>query len=308
MMRRASHLPLPLVLAALLLGLRAVPPATAAHHGASSQQIAVVVAHADDDILFANPAIAGRIAHGTCVFAVYVTAVIDWGERRNRWRERERASRAAYAAMAGIPDRWLRRPIAIAGRRVAAWALRDHPCISLAFLRIPNSPNTGGGFPSTGNASLYKLWTGELGDLRPVDGGTPYSRGTLISVLRSLIRSVRPRLVITNDYARPFECRPDACVWPFDHSDHLVTGRLARAAATSLYARRRVLGARGYPAMEETPPNVSGAALARKLDIFLAYARHDPAVCQTATACRADPFYGPILLRQYLQRPVPGAS
>ena len=64
----------------------------------------------------------------------------------------------------------------------------------------------------------------------------------------------------------------------------------------------RVIGAKGYPAVFEDPPNVDGATLARKAAIFAAYNAHDPLVCQGVDACLDDFEYGSFLRRQYLIR------
>ena len=262
-----------------------------------------VFAHQDDDILFANPAIAGRIARGECVFTLYLSAG-DAGEPAQYWIGREAGSRAAYARMAGVPDRWVRHLKSVHGRSVITYSLRANPRISLGFLRLPDGLNRGTGFPSTGNRSLFQLWTGVIDDIWTTDG-VHYTRDELVRVVRALVLGFAPRQVITNDFTRPFQCQPDSCVRPFDHSDHVATGYITRAAVPGLFRKGAVLGAKGYPAVFENLPNVADPVLARKTAIFAAYTAHDPLVCQGATACLDDVEYGNFLRRQYL---IPSAA
>jgi hypothetical protein len=264
-----------------------------------------VFAHEDDDLLFANPAIAGRIARGACVVTIYLSAG-DAGQPAPYWVGREAGSRAAYAAMAGVPDRWVRRARSVGGRQVATFLLRAEPRISLAFLRLPDGLNRGTGFPATGNVSLYQLWNGLIGGIWTVDG-VHYTRRDVVRTVRTLALGAHPGQVMTNDFSRSFQCTPESCVRPYDHSDHVAAAYITRAALPELFRAHRVVGAKGYPAVFEDGPNVSGAVLARKAAIFGAYALHDPLVCQGTDVCLADFEYGNFLTRQYLiASPGPG--
>lgn len=219
---------------------------------------------------------------------------------------REAGSRAAYAQMARVPDRWVRHAISVRGRQVVTYSLRAAPRIALAFLRIPDGLNRGTGFPATGNVSLFQLWNGLIGDIWTVDG-VRYTRPELVRTVRALVTGAHPGQVFTNDFSRPFQCSPDSCIRPYDHSDHVAAAYITRAALPALFRAGRVVGAKGYPAVFENPPNVSGAVLARKASIFAAYTRHDPLVCQGVDECLADFEYGNFLTRQYLiASPGPG--
>lgn len=261
-----------------------------------------VFAHQDDDILFANPDIAGRIARGQCVFTVYLSAG-DAGQPAQYWAGREQGSRAAYAMMARRDDRWTRRVVSAGGRPVLTYVLRADPRISVGFMRLPDGLNRGSGFESTGYRTLYRLWTGEITDIWSVDGAH-WTRPGLVRAVRALATAYRPQVVLTNDFSRPFQCVPEpgTCIRPFDHSDHTAAGYVTRAAVPALFRAGRVIGAKGYPAVFEDPPNVDGATLARKAAIFAAYNAHDPLVCQGVDACLDDFEYGSFLRRQYLIR------
>src|ERR1700761_3367549 len=65
-----------------------------------------VVAHLDDDLLFVDPAISERLDAGWCITTVHLIGGAN-GADFAYVKTRERASRLAYARMAGVPDEWI---------------------------------------------------------------------------------------------------------------------------------------------------------------------------------------------------------
>ncbi|MBD8206323.1 PIG-L family deacetylase [Microbacterium sp. CFBP 8790] len=252
-----------------------------------------VWAHADDDIIFANPALAGAIRSGGTVRAVYVTAG-DAGRGLVYAEKREAGIRAAYDCMRGSTAPWATTQIELhSGARVTRFVPSDDPRLSITVLRLADGNLDATGFASTGSAGLTQLINGTTPTLHPIDGAPAYTLDMLTATLAELADAARPQRVSTNVPHGSAFARGD-------HPDHSAVGSLMRAivptvgipaAAVSYFV--------GYPSKRE-PANVTGALLDDKVDIYETYAAHDPVVtCENASACLAQPGFGQWLRRSY---------
>ncbi|WP_329614704.1 PIG-L family deacetylase [Streptomyces brevispora] len=234
----------------------------------------VGVAHEDDDLLFVNPEMQ-RAMGPQCAFStVYLTAG-DAGRSytgADYVQEREEGVRAAYAEMAGVPDRWTRHDVHVGTRTIASYTLNGRTGVRLSFLRLPDGNPVGSGYPRHAHQSLLKLFRGEIRDIRPVDGAQSYTEGQLIDSLTALARQDGIRRVLTLDYDNTsfgHTYTPGA-----DHSDHGVAARYFRRVAFGLPDSPRigVTGYLGYD-MSRLPENL-GPILTRQKDaIFQSYRR-----------------------------------
>ncbi|MGP3690618.1 PIG-L family deacetylase [Streptomyces sp. IBSNAI002] len=209
---------------------------SAAHGGAEPEggcrPTLAGVAHQDDDLLFISPEIHRLIRARCLVGTVYVTAG-DGGRSFTAdpyVRRREEGLLAAYARMAGAPDRWTRTDLTVRGRSLVSYVLTGRPELRLVFLRLPD-----GGFPKgTGTPhytgqSLLKLFQGQIPAMRPVDGSAPYTGEQLVSVLSEVISQLGAERVLTLDFdSTTFGVGPP---YPADHSDHEIAARYFRKAA-----------------------------------------------------------------------------
>lgn len=237
-----------------------------------------VVAHQDDDLLFMSPDLADAIASGRCVRTVYVTAGND-DKGRDYWGERERGIKAAYAMMAGTPNVWTHE-----NTPVRIETLDGRPETSLVFLRLPDT---------SGASSLTALWQGDAASVSAVDGSASYTRQGLIDRLGRLMLESAPGSIRTLDYTGRYGN---------DHADHLSSARFA-VEARRQYPLGQVFDAyRGYNVSHESP-NVDGAVLERKRQVFLKYAAFDSALCPPSPPCTLNSDYESWLARQYKVTP-----
>lgn len=245
-----------------------------------------VVAHADDDLLFMNPALQRDIDNGWGVRTIVLTAG-DAGLGEDYWLEREVGLRAAYAHMCGVADQWSGTDAGLPGRDVTIEGLDERPDVQLVFLRLPDGNLDGSGFPSTGRVSLQRLWAGTAPTCTSVDGGESYTAEELVGVLAALMGDPVPDVVRLLDFVGPFG--------DGDHSDHHASAYFALAATRLAGVTHRRVGHLGY-AISPRPQNLSPAQRAGKLDAFLVYAAHDPQVPLTAPDLG---HFGPWLGRRY---------
>jgi hypothetical protein len=105
------------------------------------------------------------------------------------------------------------------------------------FLRLPDGHPSGGGYGGTGWQSLRRLAEGQVGTLTAVDHSASY-RGwaDLVATVRAIMRFERDGARLTQINVAD----PDPRHNPGDHSDHLMTSRLALDAAADLGCVRRV--------------------------------------------------------------------
>src|SRR5579862_7616379 len=88
-------------------------PGSARAADCSAGTLVTVVAHLDDDLLFVDPAINEHLDAGWCITVVHLIGGAN-GANFAYVQTRERASRLAYARMAGVPDEWIETNVPIA--------------------------------------------------------------------------------------------------------------------------------------------------------------------------------------------------
>ncbi len=256
-----------------------------------------IVAHEDDDLLFLSPDLLHTVQSGDCVRTVFLTAG-DSGHNKFYWVNRQLGAQAAYDTMLGKKDVWVQRIVRLADNRyISVSSPKSDPKISLIFFNLPDGGLQGNGFPSSHFESLAKLYGGETASIQSVDRQSRYDKAELTQALSSLMNIYQPSVVRTQAdvYSANFP----------DHSDHIATGHFATDAANQ-YSQVQFAGNFevpvvryiGYP-VHGYEPNVGGDDLAKKEAAFLAYARFDGGVCQSALACAETPTYGSYITRQY---------
>lgn len=230
-------------------------------------------AHYDDDLIFGNPTISSAVAAGAAVTTFFLTAS-DAGRDVDYTVGREKGIRLAYERMHGAPLRWEKRESRISGGATVTTWRADAAPITLSTLGLPDGRPNGTGFPVTGNMSLRQLLEGDREDITPLGGGTALTADGLTALLAELLDEHAGADVLAH---APMSAGPWARE---DHSDHWSTGEFVRRAARH---DERISWRIGYPSAK-LPPNLSGAALEEKVDIFRVYAAHDPVVARDDVA------------------------
>ncbi|KEP76387.1 hypothetical protein HR12_00080 [Microbacterium sp. SUBG005] len=267
--------------------------ASPAYEEPGSDTTVAVWAHADDDIIFANPHLSEVIASGATLRTIFVTAG-DAGRGLAYAQQREAGIRAAYDAMRGSTAVWRTSEITLlSGARVTRFVPSDDPRLSITVLRLPDGNLSAKGFPSTGDAGLTQLINGIVPALAPIDGGPTLDAARLSDTVAELIHAGRPDRITTNIPHESAFARGD-------HPDHSCVGSLVRAVAPSAgVPAEAVTYYIGYPSKRQ-PVNVIGAPLDAKVGVYQVYAAQDPVVtCDDATACLAQPGFGQWLRRSY---------
>ena len=240
--------------------------------GASPVRELLVVAHQDDDLLFANPDLGRTLQNGGALGIVYLTGGDD-GRDASYYLEREVGVQAAYANLMAITEpHWTESVFSTGGHAIIRRDLSGTE-LSLFFLRLPDGNGDGNGFLSsrgTPGGSLAKLWDGRLAALRVLDSTDSYSRAALIQTLSSISDAFDPTQVGTLDAAGANGR---------DHSDHRHAALFAQDGLSSEIPMRSY---RGYNVVDEAP-NIDGDEAATKWSAFLAYAAHDANLCHSGT-------------------------
>jgi hypothetical protein len=201
-------------------------------------------AHQDDWQLFMNPSAFDDVTGGAAktVF-VHVTAgdaglgTGSGGRQHPYYLARENGAEDAMRFMADA-DRTLV-PEAASHMRFnghAVYRMSFGRTVGY-FLRVPDGHPSGGGYGGTGWQSLRRLNEGEIATLTAIDHSAAY-RGW-----SDLVATVRAIMTFERDGARLMQINvadPDPQINPGDHSDHLMTSRLAVDAAADLGCVRRV--------------------------------------------------------------------
>ncbi|MCX4781714.1 PIG-L family deacetylase [Streptomyces sp. NBC_01264] len=229
------------------------------------------VAHQDDDLLFINPEIQ-RLVRARCFAGtVYLTAG-DAGlsfTADSYVRRREQGLRAAYARMAGVPDRWMRVDLPVRGRTLVSYVLAGRPDVRLVFLRLPDGFPKGTGSPRHAQQSLLKLFRGLIPAMGPVDGSASFTGEELVSVLAGVIAERKAERVLTLDFdSATFGVGPPN---PADHSDHEMAGRYFRRAAFRTTPRLDATPYVGY-GLPLLPGNLTPEQRRDKLAVYDVYA------------------------------------
>ncbi len=251
-----------------------------------------VVAHQDDDLLFMNPDILGDIAAGRCIRTVYVTAG-DAGAGRAYWQSRDMGARAAYADMYNVPSVWHEERQQLNGRFVTVATLEGRPNVSLVFLHLPDGNPEGSGFAVSNHENLAALTSGAIHEMHNVEDGSSYTKDQLVSDLKTIMDVDAPTVIRSQGSDNAFDG---------DHSDHHAVGQLTELARQEYNNGPQVVRYIGYP-NKVWPVNLTDDQVTLKERAFLAYAKFDGAVCQSAFDCQQTYTYGNYLIRQYSSQP-----
>ncbi len=267
-----------------------------------------VVAHADDDLYFLNPAIDAAIARGACVQTVVVTSGYT---DSNDNSARQAGLQAAYAVMAGRPEaRWKEQWQTFAGHPVQQLTLTGSPRITLSFLHLPCGAHDN--IKPRLPPSLYQLYVEQL----PTETigshpGVRYDRSQLQAVLRALVADWDPDTLLTLQPHRSFPVRHSRPGGEGAHPDHVIVARLVLAAIADLPRVRAVRLHDDYP-IQDFPANLSTDVAMRKTAILQTYCREDRRGCvdpeRLDPACSNDHNigWGEAWLCRYYPQPVPG--
>ncbi|WP_040164245.1 PIG-L deacetylase family protein [Microbacterium gorillae] len=261
-----------------------------------------VMAHYDDDLLFANPTLMKAERDGGCVRTVFVTAG-DAGKGFGYVKDREEGLMRAYNIMRGAPvdARWDVRDVDLrTGLHLTTVSPQGDPRITVVLMRLPDGDIDANGFDSTGHATIMRLLDGDITEARQLDTDRPVTREELVTSVQELIRAYDPQTLIGmvpleshwhvgDDPRRP------------DHPDHGAVGSLLRTAWTEMgFPESKVRYAVGYPG-RSLAANVSGEDLRIKIDAFRTYSAKDSVSrCTTDESCLKLKPFGTSLQREYL--------
>lgn len=257
----------------------------------SPARVLTLVAHADDDLLFAGIRIRAHVEAGHVLRSVVVTAG-DAGRPASYWRRREIGLREAYAGIAGVESRWSRGELTLAGRTLRVDTLVTDPRISIVFLHLPDGNLDGSGFWRTRRRSLQRLYEGSTARIRTVRGAdhpASFSIEQLRAVLTGIVSDFAPTTMLTLDHVGAYG--------DGDHSDHHTVAFLADQVQRELGGTLSLTGFVGYP-IAELPVNLSDEQVERKSAAFFIYAAFDVETCSSAEACALRP-EGSWLRREY---------
>jgi LmbE family N-acetylglucosaminyl deacetylase len=240
---------------ALLLCAGLASPARAAN--CSTGTLITVVAHLDDDLLFVDPAIAERLDAGWCITTVHLIGGAN-GADFAYVQTRERASRLAYARMAGVSDDWIESNVPLAGKLVHQMVLKAKPQVRLLELRLPGGAVRGGRVP------LGLLWEQHATlSTYPMNadgsGRVKYDRDALSATLKAILAQASEIDTLNPDTV-PF----------VEHPDHIYAARITRHVAQTLGRSVPIVYHVTYPT-GAWPANLPPAEVQRKRDIVASY-------------------------------------
>jgi LmbE family N-acetylglucosaminyl deacetylase len=216
-----------------------------------------VVAHLDDDLLFVDPAITERLTAGWCITTVHLIGGAN-GANFAYVQTRERASRLAYARMAGVPNDWTETNVPIAGKLVHQMVLKAKPQVRLLELRLPGGAVRGGRVPLgllwEQHATLTTYPLNADGSMR-----MQYDRDALSATLKAILAEA----------SEIYTLNPDTV--PFlEHPDHIYAARITRHVAQTLSKSVPIEYHITYPT-GDWPGNLPAAEIQRKRDIVASY-------------------------------------
>jgi LmbE family N-acetylglucosaminyl deacetylase len=257
-----------------------------------------IVAHQDDDLLFMSPDLLHSVQAQQCIRTVYITAG-DAGSNQLYWLSRELGSKAAYSSMLGTEDVWVQRVVKLPGGQYAEIANpRGNTRISLIFLHMPDGNMHGEGFSHSHDASIAKLFRGQIKNIQTVDSQSTYTANQVRQTLSQLMHVYQPAEIRTQS--------SQGGGVP-DHSDHATVGRFAKQAydqyETVQFDNKVVIPMTYYVgySTQSRPANVFGPDAAAKQAAMMAFGGHDQAVCASGSGqtCKLAPVYDAYIQRQY---------
>ena len=230
--------------ASLAAAMLAAAPALAAEDARPDKVSFYFAAHEDDWQLFINPSAFQDVVAGAAktVF-IHVTAGdaglgTGSGDRKYPlYLARENGAEQAVRFMADADG-------APADRTVSTVPFNDHPIYRVGyrntasyFLRVADGNPLGSGYAYTGFQSLKRLADGDNNTLAAVDRSTTYHGwNDLVRTVRAIIDYERGQAGLVQLNIAEL----DPHINPEDHSDHLMTAKLAIEAARHLSCVRRV--------------------------------------------------------------------
>ncbi len=230
--------------AVAVLGALACAPAFAGEGAPADKVSFYFAAHQDDWQLFMNPSAFEDVAGGAAktVF-VHVTAGDAGigtganGRKHPYYLARENGAENAVRFMVDANT-------APANEAAAHMNFNGHDVYRVAyrntvryFLRVPDGNPGGTGYAGTGWQSLKRLADGAIDTLTAIDDSAVYRGwGDLVATVRSIMAFERGGATLLQINVAD----PDPGINPGDHSDHLMTSRLAVNAAKGLGCVRRV--------------------------------------------------------------------
>ncbi len=222
----------------------AAAPAFAGEDGRPDKVSFYFAAHEDDWQLFMNPSAFDDVAGGAVktVF-VHVTAGDAGigtganGRKHPYYLARENGADNAVRFMVDANT-------APASETAAHMEFNGHEVYRVTyrntvryFLRVPDGNPGGTGYAGTGWQSLQRLADGAIDTMTAIDGSAAYRGwGDLVATVRAIMAFERGSATLTQINVAD----PDPAINPGDHSDHLMTSRLAVEAAKDLGCVRRV--------------------------------------------------------------------
>lgn len=266
------------------------------------QRTLIGVAHPDDDLYFVDPEIRKTIHAGCAVATVYLTAGDDGKSpqaARDYVARRENGVRAAYAELAGVPDRWTEESARVNGRSIRSFSLGSgsQSPVKLFFLGLHD------GLPhGQESESMLKLFLATRKRIQLFQSVEGYTEDQLLRTLSDLARQERAQRILTLDYDNAsfaFGLRGKV-----DHSDHGVGARYFRKVG--YLSGIPVTSYLGYT-MSSLQPNLSPEQVAEKEAAVRLYIAHTD--CHSKNGCATtDTYRGPLQLddsdwvhRQYQQ-------
>jgi LmbE family N-acetylglucosaminyl deacetylase len=218
-------------------------------------------AHEDDWQLFMNPAAFRDVRDGVKTVFIHVTAgdgglgTGNGGRKYAYYLAREQGAQSAIRFMADAgeyppPVEQAAAPVTIEGHAIRRMSYRHTVAY---FLRLPDGSPEGTGYAETGHQSLKRLADGHIATLTAIDATTAYHGwGDLVATLHGIVDLERGSASSVDLHVPEL----DPVLNPNDHPDHVMTGKLALAAAQELSGARLVHHL-GY-ASGARPENLSG--------------------------------------------------
>jgi hypothetical protein len=190
-----------------------------------------VFAHPDDDDLFMYPYWDVTKPNVSVVFVGMTSGDGGYGAGPETpsayYLAREAGTQAAINWLADLNDSTAAKPVtelaSINGHDINRTKYKN---TIVYYLRLPDGNLDGNGFPANNNESLQKLESGAIASITAVDGSTKYNGWSdLVSTLRAIIATHAAGQ--HNVWINTMD--PDAEHNPGSHSDHMLTGKAARA-------------------------------------------------------------------------------
>jgi hypothetical protein len=230
--------------------------------GATGPAELYIQAHQDDWQLFAGNRTAASTRTASKVVFVYTTAG-DAGSTTHYWQSRERAAKASVDAITAAGE-WTCGPQAVGSHTIHRCAKAN--TVSY-FLRLPDGNGEGQGYQNRGSLAQLRGLGRSIAALDA--SGTPSATYTSWDDLVATIRAIAA-LELAGQPGRPIVHAPEweVAVNGGDHSDHVATGDLVRAASWG--QSWNLFWYLGYPNIFEEP-NISASEHDIKWSTIVAY-------------------------------------